>query len=115
MTTEESLRQLLGELAVRAAQLRELLRLEAGAKSGPWGQEELRRQLQAAGVDLERARAGLARLRVPPSEAQRQADWAAIRGRRWRERYETAGGAALVALLGSAAAALALGLWSRDS
>jgi len=109
LQTPEGLRACLGELALRAAQLRELLRLEAGASRGPWTAADLQRQLESAGVDLPRARAALKRLEWgPPGEHSRSADWTVMRGYRRRQRYETVGS---VALVGVVAAAL-LGLWT---
>lgn len=96
----------LGDLEVHAAQLRELLRLEAGWSPGPWSAAELAGRLEEAGLLLPRARGALASLQWRPAEqpSARSADWSLIRGQQRKRRRELVGSALLGgAALGAAA------------
>mmetsp|Transcript_18703 Transcript_18703/g.60980 ORF Transcript_18703/g.60980 Transcript_18703/m.60980 type:complete len:458 (-) Transcript_18703:154-1527(-) len=96
---EGSLQGLLADLRLRAAQLRELRRLQKqGAAMGPVQAEELEVELRAAGIDLERANSALDRLTWKPG-ADREADWRTIVGQpRQMKTWERAAVGAGVAL-----------------
>eukprot|EP00928_Gymnodinium_smaydae_P080647 TRINITY_DN64303_c0_g1_i1.p1 TRINITY_DN64303_c0_g1~~TRINITY_DN64303_c0_g1_i1.p1 ORF type:complete len:679 (+),score=130.51 TRINITY_DN64303_c0_g1_i1:206-2038(+) len=111
--------ELLGDVMVRAAQLRELLRLEAGAPAGPVAQARLEEILTASGVDLDYARRSLRALgwrsdagaRDAEATARRAADLQLMAGNRRKEQVEKVGGAmAFVAGLGLVAAGAAAAL-----
>lgn len=93
---------LLHTLALRAAQLRELVRLECGEVPGPIPARELETALSGVGIDLCRARASVAELRWEPCGGDRAADWDCIKGLQRRSRVErVAGILALSVLIGA--------------
>lgn len=93
---------LLEDLAVRAAQFRELIRLEGGAAKGVFSHEQLKEALALAGVDVSRARRTLEAMKWKPVEDTklREADWNVISGHKTKERVATAGGVAFLGFLG---------------
>merc|ERR1712061_495958 len=99
---------LLADATVRAAQLRELYRLETGAKPGVATADHLRDSLVAAGVDLNRARDSLQELSWTPARSRhdRERDWSLIQGRERQDSLQRMGGV----MLGVVGAALGVGV-----
>lgn len=93
---------LLKDLALRASQFRELVRLQSGAAGGAFTQEQLKEALTNAGVDVARAIRALEAMKWKPSDdiKLREADWQVISGHKAKERMATVGGAALLGGLG---------------
>lgn len=93
------------ELWLRGAELRELERLVGEAEEKVVGKEELKSELEGAGIEVGRALAALKKLRGKGgggnSETQREIDWELIRNGRQKEGQERAReNARLVSVLG---------------
>jgi len=86
----QSPKALIEGLAVNAAQLKELCRLEAGDSPGPFSAQELRDALTASGIDLTRARESLQELswKAKTSNEHRTKDWIIMSGFKKQEQVQ---------------------------
>ncbi|CAE8687771.1 unnamed protein product [Polarella glacialis] len=89
-----SLQDLVTDLpSTRSAQFRELQWLEAGAPEGPFRAEELRSNLQGAGIEVARALSALRALTTPSAKddaSERASDWQVLGRHRRQERLSDA-------------------------